>query len=239
MAELSKELREVLAKVGTSTLTGVLNRRGLRSMTLFDVHPMRPEQAAMVGIAYTMRFIPSREDKDGPQATGGRSMVQPRAMEECPAGHVLMIDSRGDSRAASAGDLYIGRLKARGAAGIVTDGGFRDTNGVFKTGMPAYHRRPSSPPSPIAHRPVDLQLPIACGGVAVYPGDIVVGDRDAVVVIPPDVVEAVAEEALKNYEYENRAETEVAKGRSLKGLFPVAGEEAKRDYEAWQAKAKK
>ena len=96
------------------------------------------------------------------------------------------------SRAASAGDLYIGRLKARGAAGIVTDGGFRDTDGVFKTGLPAYHRRPSSPPSPIAHRPVDLNLPIGCGGVAVYPGDIVVGDRDAVLVIPPEIVEAVA-----------------------------------------------
>src|SRR5258708_18316022 len=132
MAELSKDLREVLAKVGTSTLTGVLNRRGFKSMTLFDVHPMRVEQPAMVGIAFTMRFIPSREDKDGPQSTN-RSMTQPQAMEECPPGHVLMIDSRGDSRAASAGDLYIGRLKARGAAGIVTDGGFRDTHRVVQT----------------------------------------------------------------------------------------------------------
>ncbi|MEA2852077.1 MAG: hypothetical protein QOE02_2096, partial [Rhodospirillaceae bacterium] len=172
MTALSSDLRDALAKVGTSTLTGVLNRRGLRSMTLYDVWPLRPEQPRMVGIAFTMRFIPSREDKDGPTSTN-RSTVQPQAMEECPPGHVLMIDSRGDSRAASAGDLYVGRLKARGAAGIVTDGGFRDTDGVFKTGLPAYHRRPSSPPSPIAHRPVDLNLPIACGGVAVYPGDIV------------------------------------------------------------------
>ena len=222
-----------LLKVGTSTLTGVLNRRGLRSMTLHDVGPLRPEQPRMVGIAFTMRFIPSREDKDGPTSTNRRT-IQPQAMEECPPGHVLMINSRGDSRAASAGDLYVGRLKARGAAGIVTDGGFRDTDGVFKTGLPAYHRRPSSPPSPIAHRPVDLQLPIACGGVAVYPGDIVVGDRDAVLVIPPDIVEAVAQEALDTYHYEEFAEAEVARGRSLKGLFPVAGEEAKRDYEAWK-----
>ena len=96
MKEMSKDLRDVLAKVGTSTLTGVLNRRGLRSMTLFDVWPMRPEQPAMVGIAFTMRFIPSREDKDGPTSTN-RSMVQPQAMEECPPGHVLMINSRGDS----------------------------------------------------------------------------------------------------------------------------------------------
>src|SRR5499427_4854703 len=128
MTTLSSDLREALAKVGTSTLTGVLNRRGLRSMTLFDVWPLRPEQPRMVGVAFTMRFIPSREDMDGPSSKN-RSMVQPQAMEECPPGHVLMIDSRGDSRAASAGDLYIGRLKARGAAGIVTDGGFRDTAG--------------------------------------------------------------------------------------------------------------
>ena len=136
MTALSSDLREALAKVGTSTLTGVLNRRGLRSMTLYDVWPLRVEQPRLVGIAFTMRFIPSREDKDGPTSKN-RSMVQPQAMEECPPGHVLMIDSRGDSRAASAGDLYVGRLKARGAAGIVTDGGFRDTDGVAKTGLPA------------------------------------------------------------------------------------------------------
>jgi regulator of RNase E activity RraA len=233
MSVLTPELSEALARVGTSTLTGVLNRRGLRSMCLHDVWPIRPEMPRLVGIAFTMRFIPSREDKDGPASTN-RSTVQPQAMEECPPGHVLMIDSRGDYRAASAGDLYVGRLKARGCAGIVTDGGLRDTDGIFKTGLPAYCRRPSSPPSPIAHRPVDLNLPIGCGGVAIYPGDVIVGDRDAVVVIPPDIVEAVADEALKTYGYEEFAEIEVARGRSLKGLFPVAGDEAKRDYEAWK-----
>ena len=238
MTTLAKDLHEALAKVGTSTLTGVLNRRGLRSMTLYDVWPLRPEQPRMVGLAFTMRFIPSREDKDGPTSTN-RSMIQPQAMEECPPGYVLVIDSRGDSRAASAGDLYVGRLKARGAAGIVTDGGFRDTDGVAKTGLPAYHRRPSSPPSPIAHRPVDLNLPIACGGVAVYPGDVIVGDRDAVLVIPSDIVEAVAQEAVSTYAYEEFAEAEVARGRSLKGLFPVAGEDAKRDFEEWKKRGGK
>lgn len=233
MTTLSSDLKEALAKVGTSTLTGVLNRRGLKSMTLFDVWPLRVDQPRLVGIAFTMRFIPSREDMDGPTSKN-RSMLQPQAMEECPPGHVLMIDSRGDSRAASAGDLYVGRLKARGGAGIVTDGGFRDTDGVAKTGLPAYCRRPASPPTPVAHRPVDLQQPIACGGVAVYPGDIVVGDRDAILVIPPDIVEAVAQEALDAYHYEEFCEVEVARGRPLKGLFPVASDEAKRDYEAWK-----
>ena len=106
-----------------------------------------------------------------------------------------------------------------------------------ETGLPAYHRRPSSPPSGIVHQPVDLNLPIACGGVAVYPGDIIVGDCDGVVVIPPDIVDAVAEEALATTLYDEFAEEEVARGRSLVGLFPGAGEEAKRDFEAWKGKA--
>jgi len=121
-------------------------------------------------------------------------------------------------------------------AGIVTDGGLRDTEGVFKTGLPAYHRRPSSPPSRIVHQPADLGLPIACGGVAVYPGDIIVGDGDGVVVIPPDIVDAVAEEALATTLYDEFAEEEVARGRSLIGLFPGAREEAKRDFEAWKSR---
>src|SRR6185437_3339697 len=178
---------------------------------------------------FTMRFIPTREDK-----VGSRGNVQQRAMEECPPGHVLVVDARGDARAASAGDLYIGRLAARGCAGIVTDGGLRDSEGVLKTGLPAYHRRPSSPPSPIVHQPYDLGLPIACGGVAVYPGDIVVGDCDGVVVIPPDIVDEIAAEAVASTLYDEFAEGEVAKGRSLVGLFPVANDEAKRDFEIWK-----
>ena len=156
-------------------------------MFMQGVWPIRPDMARMVGIAFTMRFIPSREDKDGPGAPG-RGTIQSKAMETCPSGHVLVVDSRGDARAASAGDIYVGRLKARGCAGIVTDGGLRDSDGVAKTGLVAYLRRPSSPPSGIVHQPVDLGLPIACGGVAVYPGDVIVGDADGVVVIPPDIV---------------------------------------------------
>jgi regulator of RNase E activity RraA len=185
----------------------------------------------MVGLAFAMRFIPAREDKAG---AGSRGPLQQQATEGCPPGHVLVVDARGDPRAASAGDLYGGRLKARGCAGIVTDGGLRDTDGTYKTGLPAYHRRPSSPPSGLVHRPVDLNLPIGCGGVAVYPGDIIVGDGDGVVVIPPDIVDAVAEQALASTLYDEFAEEEVARGRSLIGLFPAAGEEAKRDFEAWK-----
>jgi regulator of RNase E activity RraA len=234
MAELSEKTRHSLMNVATSTLTGALNRRGLRSMYMQDVWPIKEGIARMVGPAFTMRFIPSREDKDGPNAKGPRSNIQPQAMETCPPGYVLVVDSRGDARAASAGDLYVGRLKARGCAGIVTDGGLRDSDGIVKTGLPAYCRRPSSPPSPIVHHPVDLNLPIGCGGVAVYPGDVIVGDADGVVVIPPDIVDELAEEALATTLYEEFAEEQVASGRSLTGLFPAAGDEAKRDFEAWR-----
>jgi regulator of RNase E activity RraA len=230
MTELSPATREALLRVGTSTLTGILSRRGLRNMFLQDVWPIRPDLPRMIGLAFTMRFIPAREDK----AAAGRGSLQQKAMEECPPGHVLVVDARGDPRAASAGDLFVGRLKARGCTGIVTDGGLRDTEGIEKTGLPAYHRRPSSPPSGIVHQPIDLGLPIACGVVAVYPGDVLVGDCDGVVVIPPDIVDAVAEEALASTLYDEFAEEEVARGRSLVGLFPAAGEEAKRDFEAWK-----
>ncbi|MBX9701932.1 MAG: ribonuclease activity regulator RraA [Acetobacteraceae bacterium] len=228
--------REALLTVATSTLTGALSRRGYRNMFLQDVSPLRTDQARMVGFAFTMRFLPSREDRNGPLAKGPRGNVQVRAMEECPPGHVLVVDSRGDARAASAGDLYIGRLKARGCAGIVTDGGLRDSEGILKTGLPAYQRRPTSPPSPIVHHPTDLNIPIACGGVAVYPGDVIVGDCDGVVVIPAEIVDEVAEECAAQTLYDSFAEEEVARGRSLIGLFPNVDEQAKRDFEEWKAK---
>jgi regulator of RNase E activity RraA len=231
MTELSAKTREALMTVATSTLTGALQRRGLRNMYLQDVWPIRQGIKRMVGFAFTMRFIPSREDK-----AAGRPSIQQKAMEECPPGHVLIIDSRGDPRAASAGDLFIGRLAARGCAGIVTDGGLRDSEGILKTGLPAYCRRPSSPPSGIVHQPLELGVPIACGGVAVWPGDVLVGDADGVVVIPADIVDAVAEEAAATTEFDEFAEEEVARGRSLIGLFPGVNDEAKHDFEAWKKK---
>jgi regulator of RNase E activity RraA len=232
MTALSSDLREALAKVGTSTLTGVLNRRGLRSMTLFDVWPLRPEQPRLVGIAFTMRFIPSREDMDGPNSKN-RSTVQPQAMEECPPGHVLMIDSRGDSRAASAGDLYVGRLKARGAAGIVTDGGFRDSPEIAKLPFPAYHAAPAAPTNLIKHHAVDLNVPIACGEVPVYPGDVLVGDDEGVAVIPQHIVDAVAEEAFEQTAFEDFVQEQVAAGRSIFGIYPPAPE-AREEFKRWR-----
>jgi regulator of RNase E activity RraA len=146
MTKLSAKTRKALTKVATSTLTGILNRRGFKNMFMEEVWPIRQGQPRLVGLTYTMRFIPAREDNVRNPAAGP---IQQQAMEGCPPGHVLVVDSRGDARAASAGDIYCGRLAARGCVGIVTDGDLRDSDGVAKTGLVAYLRRPSSPPSGI------------------------------------------------------------------------------------------
>jgi regulator of RNase E activity RraA len=229
MADLSEKTKDILNHTATSTITGFLNRRGLDNMYMHNVYPQRPNMPRMVGLAYTMRFLPRRADKKSPLGN-----PQQTAMEQCPPGHVLVIESRGDARAASAGDLYIGRLAARGCAGIVTDGGFRDSEGVAKTGLPAYHQRPVSPPSPIVHLPYDIGLPIACAGIAVFPGDVVVGDCDGIVLIPPELVDEIAAECAEQNLFDEFAEAEVAKGRSLIGLFPARDDKCKADYAAWK-----
>ena len=146
---------------------------------------------------------------------------------------VLVIDARGDARAAAAGDLLIGRLKARGAAGIVTDGGYRDLPGILRTGLPAYQRQTASPATPIIHHAADLDLPIGCAGVAVYPRDVIVGDGEGVVVIPAHMVDDVAREAFDATMYEEFAEAEIAMGKSIFGLFP-ATDDSRAQYEIWR-----
>lgn len=222
-----------LKRVSVSTLTNCLLRRGLRNQFMHGVQPLAHGLPNMVGPAFTLRFIPSREDLDTMANYQLDTHVQRRAMEECPPGAVLVVDSRGDSRSASAGDLLIGRLKARGCAGIVTDGGYRDLPGIIRTGLPAYQRQTASPATPITLHPADLNLPIGCAGVAVYPGDVIVGDTEGVVVIPADLADEIAVEALQAAEYEEFAEEKIAEGRSIFGLFP-ATEESRREYEIWK-----
>lgn len=230
---LLPQTAQLLAQVNVATLTNCLLKRGLRNQFLHGVRPVAREGGNMVGPAFTLRFIPAREDLDTMAMYQSESHVQRRAMEECPAGHVLVVDSRGKSRAASAGDLLIGRLKARGCAGIVTDGGYRDLPGVMRTGLPAYQRATASPATPIALHPADLNLPIGCAGVAIYPGDIIVGDTEGVVAIPAHLADEIAQEAFATVQYEEFAEEKIAEGRSIYGLFP-ATEESRREYDRWK-----
>ncbi|TPN85649.1 ribonuclease activity regulator RraA [Mesorhizobium sp. CU2] len=230
---LSDETRSKLLAVSVSTLTTVLFKRGLRSRLIEGALPIGGTGTRMIGPAFTLRFIPAREDLDTMAEYAKPTHVQRRAIEECPPGHVLVIDARGDAGAASAGDIMMGRLKARGCAGAVTDGGFRDTVDIAALGLPVYHTRPAPPSTPIRLHPADLNLPIGCGGVAVYPGDIVVGDGEGVVVIPRDIVDDVAAEAFEMTGYEEFAAAKVAEGRSIFGLFPGTPE-SRAEYEIWK-----
>ena len=190
---LSESSRAKLTAVSTATLTTVLFKRGFRNTFIQDIHRMNPGGPAMVGPAYTMRYIPAREDLDHLGVLEGRSHPQRVGIEECPPGHVFVIDSRRNASAASAGGILVTRLWKRGAAGIVTDGGFRDSPEIARLPFPAYHAAPAAPTNLIKHHAVDLDVPIACGEVPVYPGDILVGDDEGVAVIPAHIAEAVAD----------------------------------------------
>src|SRR5438067_10066383 len=174
---------EMLKGVSTSTLTTLLYKRGFRNVFIQGARPLKPGQR-LAGPAYTLRYIPSREDLDGVDAFRDPRHPQRVAIEDIPPGAVLVMDCRGDTSVASAGSILSTRLQVRGAAGIVTDGGLRDATGIARLDIPAWCSGPSAPTNLIRHHALALNAPIGCGGVPVYPGDIMVGDDDGVVCIP-------------------------------------------------------
>jgi regulator of RNase E activity RraA len=231
---LSERAREKLAAVSTATLTTVLFKRGFRNTFIQGIHRLNPNAPAMVGPAYTLRYIPAREDLDHLGVFEDRSHPQRKGVEECPPGHVFVIDSRRNLSAASAGGILVTRLWKRGAAGIVSDGGFRDSPEIAQLPFPAYHAAAAAPTNLIKHHAVDLDVPIACGEVPVYPGDILVGDGEGVAVIPQHIAEAVAEEAFEQTAFEDFVQQKVNEGRSIFGLYPPAPE-AREEFKQWRA----
>lgn len=231
---LSPATRDKLARVGSANIANALLKRGFRSAYMLGIAPLSQDQEQLVGPAYTLRFIPSREDIDTMANYSRTDNLHRRAIEECPSGHVLVIDTNGSVAASSAGDLMAARLRKRGVAGVITEGGYRDTPAIRKTGLPAFQYRSAPPATPIAMHPVELNGPIGCAGVAVYPGDVVVGDGEGVVVIPRHLVEEVADDAIEAVEYEAFAEMQIARGRSIFEVFP-ATEASRREYDAWVA----
>lgn len=232
---LDPEVRSQLSKVSTATLCTALFKRGLRNQFIQDVRPLNPDLPTMVGVAYTLRYIPAREDLNPIAVFQDRDHPQRVAVDNCPEGAVLMIDSRKDARAASAGSILVSRLMKRGAAGVVTDGGFRDSPEIATLSIPAYHNRPSAPTNLTLHQALDINVPIGCGDVAVFPGDIIVGDAEGVVVIPAHLAEEIANEAVEMTAYEDFVTEEVLKGRSIIGLYPATDEKARSDFETWRA----
>jgi regulator of RNase E activity RraA len=230
---LKPETRALLEKVSVASLTLGLLKRGLRNQFMYGLTPVAPISTTMVGPAFTLRFIPAREDIDSLDALRRADNVQRRAFEECPPGSVLVIDAGDGARSGSAGDLMIGRLKVRGGAGVVTNGGFRDLQGVRKVGLAAFQRQPSPPATPVGLHPVDFDVPIGCAGVAVYPGDIIVGDSDGVVVLPAEMADDLAIEAMETTKFDEFAELQINLGRSIIDVFPPTPEMLL-EYEGWK-----
>jgi regulator of RNase E activity RraA len=226
--------RKKLKTVSVATLTTALFKRGLRNQFIQDVHPLNPSLGNMVGEAFTLRYIPAREDLNPITVFKDRSHPQRKAVEECPAGGVMVIDSRKDPRAASAGSILIARLMKRGVAGIVTDGGLRDSSEIARLAIPAYHRRPASPTNLTVHQAIDINVPIGCGDAPVFPGDVIVGDAEGVVVLPAHLADELAEEAVEMTAFEDFVTEEVLKGRSILGLYPATEEQTLADFAAWR-----
>jgi regulator of RNase E activity RraA len=228
--------RDKLRQVSTATLATALFKRGLRHQMVQDVRPLGPMAAVMVGEAYTLRYIPAREDLNPITVFRDHSHPQRRAVEDCPPGCVLVMDSRKDPRAASAGSILVTRLQVRGAAGIVTDGGFRDSAEIAALDMPAFHNRPSAPTNLTLHQAVDVQVPIGCGDAPVFPGDVVVGDMDGVIIVPAHMADEVADEAVEMTAFEDFVAERVRAGQATIGLYPPTDEANLDAFAAWRAK---
>jgi len=230
---LKPATRDKLAKVSTATLTTALFKRGYRNTFMQGPRRINPGPS-MVGAAYTLRYIPAREDLDRLDVFRDPAHPQRKGIESCPPGHVFVIDSRGDPRAASAGAILVARLMVRGGAGIVTDGGFRDSPEIAGFAMPAYHAQASAPTNLIRHHAVDLDVPIGCGDVPVYPRDIVVGDNEGVVVIPAAIAPEVADEAFEMTAFEDFVMERVQAGQSITGLYPATDPRTSEAFAVWR-----
>ena len=234
MSKLRKETREKLKTVSTATICTALFKRGFRNQFIQNVRPINPDLPNMVGEAFTLRYIPAREDLNPITVFQDRSHPQRKAIEECPPGAVMVIDSRKDPRAASAGSILIARLMKRGVKGIVTDGGFRDSPEIAKLPFPAYHQRPSAPTNLTAHQAIDINVPIGCGDAPVWPGDVIVGDGEGVVVIPAHLADEIADEAVEMTAFEDFVTEKVKEGRSILGLYPPTDEGVREEFAAWR-----
>ncbi|WP_242910185.1 fumarylacetoacetate hydrolase family protein [Actinomadura terrae] len=221
---------EALRGLSTATLSSQLRKRGFQHMSIDGVHPA-DGAAKMVGTAHTLRYLPLREDLF--KARGGGMNAQKRAIEELRPGQVLVMDARRDPSSGTIGDILALRAKVRGAAGVVTDGGLRDSATVAGLGLPVFHAGAHPAVLGRRHVPWDTGVPIACGGALVQPGDILVGDPDGVVVIPPDLVADLVADSVEQEAQERFITERVAAGEPVEGLYPL-GPRWREAYDAWR-----
>jgi regulator of RNase E activity RraA len=224
------EIIDVLSKVTTATITTILLKKGLRNVWLRGARPLKLDQPRLVGRAFTLRFVPAREDLATPESWSSPKSTR-AAIEQMPEGCIAVVDANGVTDAGIFGDILCARMAKRGVAALVTDGVVRDVAGVQGTGFPVWCQGVAAPPSVAGLTFVNWQEPIGCGGVAVFPDDIMVADGDGVVVIPAALVEAVLELAPEQERLEGWIMQEVEAGVPLPGLYP-ANAETKARYEA-------
>jgi len=216
---ISDSTWNLLAQPSTATLTTVLSKHGLWNTFVTGARPLAP-QHRLVGQAFTLRYIPAREDLDYNLVFDNQTDPQRLAIEQVGHRDVLVIDARGDERAGTMGNILATRMVARGAVGIVTDGCFRDSPAIAAMDIAAYARSPHAATNKTIHHPTDIQVPIGCGGVAVYPGDILVGDAEGVVVIPRNLAAEVAQQAAAQEHREAFLLDKIRAGASLLGTYP-------------------
>jgi regulator of RNase E activity RraA len=228
--QLTDDLRARLASVATATLSSQLRKRGLNDVSIDGLTSTRPD-AKVVGTARTLRYIPHREDLFA--SHGGGYNAQKRAFDSVGAGEVLVIEARGERGSGTVGDVLALRAQVNGAAGIVTDGGVRDLAVVASLEIPTYHNGPHPAVLGRRHVPWETDVTIACGGAAVQPGDVIVGDADGLLVIPPHLVEEVLADAIEQEAEEEFIAERVAAGEKVDGLFPMNAEWRKR-YQEWR-----
>jgi len=229
---LDPATKAALEKISTATLTTVLLKKGLRNVWMRGTQPLHPGGKRIVGEAFTLRFVPAREDLATP-ASWSNPISTRSAIEAMPEGCIAVVDAMGCTDAGIFGDILCARMAKRGVAALVTDGVVRDVAGVRGTGLPVFCNGAAAPPSVAGLTFVAWDQPIGCGGVAVFPGDIVVVDDDGAVLIPQALLADVAKEAVEQEHQENWIMGEVEKGASLPGLYPPNAENKAR-YEAWR-----
>ncbi|MCC8972633.1 ribonuclease activity regulator RraA [Bradyrhizobium brasilense] len=233
---LSPDHKSALEKISTATATTVLLKKGLRNVWLRGTKPLRLGQKRVVGEAFTLRFVPAREDLATPESWASPKSTR-AAIEAMPGGCIAVVDAMGLTDAGIFGDILCARMAKKNVAGLVTDGVMRDLAGVLGTGLPVWCQGAAAPPSVAGLTFADWQEPIACGGVAVFPGDTIVVDDDGAVVIPQALVAEVVTIIVEQENLEAWIMGEVERGVPLPGLYPANAENRAR-YEAW-AKAQR
>tara|TARA_B100000686_G_scaffold334807_1_gene402572 strand:+ start:2267 stop:2974 length:708 start_codon:yes stop_codon:yes gene_type:complete len=228
---VSKEILDKLQSPSTATLTSILKLHGLSNTYMQGVKPLQPGMC-MAGPAYTLRYIPAREDLDSAEVD---NLTDPQrvGIEELSEGEVFVIDARGVTSAGTMGNILATRIHVRGGVGIVTDGAYRDSPAISEIGIPAYAVAMNAHSNKTVHHPSEIQVPIACGGVAVFPGDIIVGDSEGVVVIPPHLAETVAESAKVMEDREDFIVERIRSGASIIGNYPP-DEKTLSEFEEWK-----